>query len=568
VKKDDLLNKILERYETASQFRSEFEEKWKRYYRLYRSKSPAKDDMTKANLFIPEVFTTIETIMPRLVSGYLATSKPPVDLVGREIKDHQNAEATKALITYQYENLDFPIFLNDYVKPALLYGTSIAKVYWKHDPRSYDGPMLEVVDIFDFFIDPEARSIDDARFVIHRKMISMEELKERQKLGIYKNVDRIKHGEGTDQNRNPALDRDEVTARIEDIRDVELLEYWENDRVVVVANRDVILRDSANPFSHGKKPFVDINFITVPHEFYGIGIIEPLEGLQNELNTKRNQRLDNVNLIINRMWMMQSGAIDDIRQLRSRPGGVIVTNDINGLKPLPVDDVTTSSYNEEERVVRDIHNTSGINEFVRGNQVMGGNITATEVKIKSEQATTRLDYNLKMMSEKGIRKITQMVIQLNQQFIDMPKVIRIVGAEGVEYRKISLYEISGNFDVKVNPDPAGIGEEERLEKATTALQLLQNVKGANPAPLVRDILEKLGINEQIISEVFKAVEEQKEMATPSRKSGEPIDAPAAGGVPGTAVVSPEGLQGEGIIPEAAQLLMQSGLMDELVDEPM
>jgi hypothetical protein len=558
MKKTDLLNRILERYESAAQFRSEFEEKWKRYYRLYRSKSPARDDSTKANLFVPEIFTTIETIMPRLVSGYLATSKPPVDLVGREMRDHKNAEATKALITYQYENIDFPIFLNEYIKPALLYGTSVAKVYWKHDPGKFDGPMLEVVDIFDFFIDPEARSIDDARFVIHRKMISMEELKERQKSGIYKNVDKIRQGEGTDNNRNPVLEKDDITMRIEDVRDVELLEYWENDRVVVIANRDVILRDSPNPFSHGKKPFVDISFIAVPHEFYGIGVVEPLEGLQNELNVKRNQRLDNVNLIINRMWMMQSGSVDDLRQLRSRPGGVIVTNDINGLKPLPIDDVTASSYNEEERVIRDIHNTSGINEFVRGNQIIGGNITATEVKIKSEQATTRLDYNLKLMAEKGIRTITQMVIQLNQQFIDKPMVIRVVGSDGVNYRKISLHEISGNFDVKVNPDPAGIGEEERLQNATTALQILQNVRGADPVPLIKDIMEKLGVNERIISEVLKNVKSEE-------KSGESESSPvnklsaSVGQVPG------QDMQGMGITPDMLQALVQTGLLAENIE---
>ena len=33
-----------------------------------------------------------------------------------------------------------------------------------------------------------------------------------------------------------------------------------------------------------------------------LGEIEPIEYLQYELNDTRNQRMDNVNLIINRMW--------------------------------------------------------------------------------------------------------------------------------------------------------------------------------------------------------------------------------------------------------------------------
>ena len=77
---------------------------------------------------------------------------------------------------------------------------------------------------------------------------------------------------------------------------VELLEYWEDDRVVTIANRAVIIREAKNPFYHGKKPFVHIINNVVPHEFYGLGEVEPLERLQHELNAKRNQRLDAVNL--------------------------------------------------------------------------------------------------------------------------------------------------------------------------------------------------------------------------------------------------------------------------------
>ena len=57
-----------------------------------------------------------------------------------------------------------------------------------------------------------------------------------------------------------------------------------------------------------EKPFIKIVDTIDPHNFYGIGEIEPIEHLQHELNTIRNMRMDNINLIINRMWTVKNSA--------------------------------------------------------------------------------------------------------------------------------------------------------------------------------------------------------------------------------------------------------------------
>jgi hypothetical protein len=496
-----LLEKITEGFDKASDYRKAFEDRWKRYYGLYRSRAKPQDDETRANIFVPEVFTAIETLTPRLVSNFLNSSKPAIRVFGREESDMANAVSAEKLLAYQFEKMEMPLKLISFYKQALLYGTSVGKVYWDYRVRKgrngedvvvYDDPAFEVLDVFDFYIDPGATGIDDARYCIHRKFLSWEDLKKRESDGIYRNVEKLKNCGGYVESasvgdREPGDSSDPLEERT-----FEILEYWEDDRVVTVGERSVILRDVPNPFDHGKKPFVQMVFVPVPFEFYGIGVIEPIEGLQMELNTKRNQRLDNVNMVINRMWLLQRGAMDDLRQLYSRPGGVIVVNDINGLQPLPSPDVTSSSYNEEEKIKSDIQNTSGISDYIRG-MISSDKQTATEVRIKSEQGANRFDFNFKLMAEMGLKRIASLVIQLNQQFVESDRTIRIIGEKGADFRKITPAEIQGNFDLIPNVDPLRIQEMENRQQILTLYSTLINNPIIDKNALTKKLLESFDV---------------------------------------------------------------------------
>lgn len=498
---NDTLERVLKNFRRSASYRQDKEKQWKRYYRMYRCRAEAQQDQTRANLFIPEVFTTVETLLPRLVSRYLNTNRSIVEVLAREETDVENAKQVQMLLDYQFERMKLPFNLVAFYKQALLYGTSVGKVYWDYRTREddlgkvhvlYDDPVFEVLDLFDFFIDPDSMDIQDARYCIHRKYLSLKELEQRQKRGIYKNVDQLKAICTADSSSISPPAEERHNAIEPDDRDVEILEYWEDDRIVVVGGRKVVLRDEKNPFYHGQKPFVNIVFVPVPFEFYGIGVVEPIEGLQHEINTKRNQRLDNVNLILNRMWLIQRGAIDDLRQLRSRPGGVIIVNDMNGIQPLPAPDVTSSSYMEEDKIKMDIQNTTGVSDYIRG--VMSSERqTATEVQIKSEQSASRFEFNFRLMAEMGLKRIARMVIQLDQQFIRKERVIRILGDQGPVFNRVTPEQIVGNFDLIPSVDPSGIHEAEKKKQIMSVYSALAGNPSVNARALAKKILETFEI---------------------------------------------------------------------------
>src|SRR5205823_4458461 len=108
----------------------------------------------------------------------------------------------------------------------------------------------------------------------------------------------------------------------------EIMEVWTDDgRVMTMINRKAIVRAHENPFDHGEKPFVRIVDYLNEHEFWGSGEIESIEGLQDAINAITNQRVDNIRLTMNQMYGVNTRAIEDLRDLRSRPGGVVRVKD-------------------------------------------------------------------------------------------------------------------------------------------------------------------------------------------------------------------------------------------------
>ena len=121
-------------------------------------------------------------------------------------------------------------------------------------------------------------------------------------------------------------------------------------------------------------------------EPYGKGIIEMILDEQDEINEIRNQRVDNVNLIMNKMIAVFEKAIVSRKDLTSQPGGIIrlkdqITDDIRKvITPLEFPDISASSYKETMEIERQIQERTGANRVTMGssglirdtNQTLGG----------------------------------------------------------------------------------------------------------------------------------------------------------------------------------------------------
>ncbi len=573
MKKDELnstLTYVNDRFLAADNARDERRTAWNKSYQYYRGNNNDSED----EYFIPETYTSVETILPRLVSDFLNTRKSIVSVEGRNIEDHGKAEVVEALLGYSFQRDNLGIKLVDFYRQALIYGTAVGKVYWDYKPTTKkqlqmaqdefgsieyfhaethylekDDPCFEVIPIYDFYVDPAATSIADARYCVQRKLMTRKEIEELADLGVFDKdaVEELPEEGAGEEESGKRLDRsysnfttDEISGGIPG--KFEILEYWEDDRVIVVAERRYVLRDEENPYWHRKKPFVAATFSPLPFEFYGQGVPEVMEDLQKILNDLANSRLQNIKLVVNRMWLMAIGAVDK-RDLVSKPGGIIPVNSQEfdkAIRPLPTPDVTSSAYNEQEIIQQAIQNATGASDYVRGNASdISPNQTATEVMKKTEMASSRFAFVFRLMADQSIKEIARLFMSLLQQYMTEEKSIKILDKRVVEFRTITPIDIQGEFDFVPSVDPTHADEQERRDNLmqfyglTTQNPMLTQM--INFRKIVEEIAESLDIDAEALLNPEEQIQQEGQY-------GQQPGLPGAGAQDGGGVGNMQGME--------------------------
>lgn len=548
-------------FTAAEKARRSYETRWKRYYQLYRSHQEKKPGDWHHSIFVPVCFWIIETVTPRLVAQLPKFTAYPV---GPD--DQMAAKKMETLLDWAVDQSDLYVELVKAFKSALKYGTGIIKTYHRVDKRryrstktvtmpmtqqvqefmldpetgepmvdfdgqpmmttrevqvpgpsvsvpqkqtyvAYDGPAAECIDIFNFWVAPEAHDVDSARYVIHRVYKEMDYLKKKVKDGIYRLPENFTWDDITATDEDPAMER-LSSIGLGDMGDdptrkpVEILEFWTDDgRVITLVNRKAIFRVSENPFDHSEKPFVRVLDYVQEHEFWGVGEIEPLEGLQDLQNALVNTRLDNVRLVMNAMFAVNMNYIEDESDLESRPGGVIrlrgdlTPNEV--IQRIDLGDVTSSAFNEAEINERTIEKVSGVSAYQMGLDSPSYNNTATGVAIIQEQGASRFGLKAKMAELMGLRRLGRHYGSIIQQFTTEDRWIRLAGPEGqYVFQHFTPESLHGGLDYDIESESVTQTQMQRQNTKQTILQLMAQYNPAGVYAALDDLLDELGVRDK------------------------------------------------------------------------
>jgi len=499
--KEDPSTYIANLYLDIKQWRQPMEDRWKRFYKLYRSYRDPSSHPFKSNVFVPYIFSIVESLVPKML-GTVFNTRPIISIQPRKSEAINMSKLLESIVEYQLdeEQLEFFSKILEFFKETCIYGTSFMKVI----PRFNDDELvsfnfldLEPIDLFNIFPDYRAKSIRRMKHIIQLSYMDMDDLHHMGDQGFYKDVKEVEHLLEAQTNIDEAKRQRLASVGILDEygfdsqrKVVEVLEYWDKDKIYVVGARQVILKEEDNPFG-GLLPFIMARYIPVQHELYGIGIPEISETLQEELNTVRNQRMDNVNLIINRMFIANKYADIDFDQLVSYPGNVILTNDVDAIKPLDTRDITRSAYQEEEIIKQDIDNATGEYAYSRG-EAPERRETATGIVRLQQAANIRFDTVVKSLEFTVLRHIAKMFLWLDYHFLPPEQFAKIVGQiDFLKYNGEQFYTQEIDDVLKqYNFQPMG--------SATTAIkevriqQIMQAYKLFNQDPMINQLaLRKL-----------------------------------------------------------------------------
>lgn len=564
-----ILDIVTEDMERALKFQAPYFRKFANFYRLYNSVMLDSEKRPNgANLFIPYIYNIVETSIPKIL-GSVLDSKPFISYKPVGDLDLYKGEKMTMLVDFQLRQyMKAATRLYEIFKSSTMYGTAISKQIWKYETKTvtrrkmapitvemddgtmeetealqpqpetivtYDAPNMQNIPLEAFFFDPAYTDIDPSPWVCHEYWMELYELQAgaEGKDAVYKNVKSLTTAE---TQGGPLADRlMSTTPEQGNMRDgVRIWEYWTNDWKVMVANKTTVVQCIPNPYYHKKKPFVKWVLIPMPNEFYGKPPIEALEDLQAELNTTRSQRIDNVSLALNKMFIINRNAQVDTAQLVSRPNGWIEVDNVEeDIKEMTFSDVTSSAYKEEEIIKEDMDVTSGVHNYDRGQQGDRKD-TATVANLLTSASSERFKLQVMMMEEDPMNELGKQLAELNKQFLDGDVWVRITQDDGTSTAvPVSFEDIDTEYDII----SVGTAIEASVNKEVRQAQLVQLFNMASQLPEVN--------RPELVKAIFKEFDMkdiENLILTPEQQAAQmPVD--GAEQIPGMATTPGMGVGG-------------------------
>ena len=579
IKNRDIVEMVCDYVETIKSARSAREVAWDDCYKIYRLIHKHQTYIGRSNIFVPEGFEQVEAIAPRVLLSVISASQyfqvKPRGAFTSELK----AKIVGKTLEWQLQRAGFFWRLLNFVKQMAIYGRGRAKMYWKVQDRLYttmvgsnqvplvnpstgeiigvqngfvqekktridfSGPFFRTVDPFMLYDDPMGDCINgptSGAFEIEKIFCDMNHLKIGVDKGVYHLPDKLDTIPSIDVKEEMTTEQlDRAAASGADIRNFQakrgmrrwmLYEYWgrydldgdgyEEECVLTVLNKNLLIRAEANPFWHGKRPYIDCPYISLDGEIEGIGAIEPISGLQYELNDTHNQLMDNKTLINNCMWLMDENSKINPADLLMRPGGIVRTQEMDGLAALRPTDFTQAGFNGLALLKKQIQETNAVGQPMLGIP-SAGRQTATEFSGLVQEGSIRIGLVGKMIKERVLKEVLSMAHSMNEQLLDQ----RITIMLGGEPQNVERETVFGDYEMEA------LGVDDIGERSIKQQQLVSffSIAAQYTPQILPMIIKKIweGFNFKGTEDVDRVIEQMAPMLNQLSPAGSP--GAAAGG---------------------------------------
>jgi len=256
----------------------------------------------------------------------------------------------------------------------------------------------------------------------------------------------------------------------------------------------------------GERPYV-IGFSNLEaHKNYPDSIVGLASGTQQEANEINNQRRDNVALALNRRYIVKRSAMIDYTGLqRNVPGGVTETDDpINDIRIEAPQDVTQSSYQEQDRVNADFDELTGTfsSGSVQTNKNMNETVGGMELLAGDADALT--EYPLRTFVVTWVEPVLKQFIRLEQEHESDGALLNLIGEKLKLWQKHGIDRVTdewiqGTMNLEVNVGFGATNPQQRVQKIALGLQTIlglapQLAQKLDAQELATEVLGALGFS--------------------------------------------------------------------------
>lgn len=394
-----------------------------------------------------------------------------------------------------------------------------------------DYPVLYYISPYNMYIDPGAKTIDEARFIAERKLLNDKQIESQYKIyGItispemkkkfdnsvsnfidqydYESLKKRMPFYGMDMERNIVEDD---TFRIKDSTR-EVIELHTKDEITIFVNGIKLgTYKQIGPYESYK--FKVINFKRNPGTIYSLGtgyIVNPLQQMYDKIT---NLRLDNVTLTVNKVFLSETtmNIMGNSSRMKLRPGQIIKVQDIKSIEELQMTEIKESAYRETDVMFNLAQGATWVSNY------------ALWVQDKVERvagATDMLQGSLDSQVKPLIDSMTKVMWEVMKEFL----ILSLAYTDDSEFDKVLWQDnLLKNVDIDKIIEDYGfdfqIDSQQNKNQAVENQQLLDMLRmapmfvDATGKPLldVRDIVEKLWAGFGLDTDKLLSVEEFQNM---------------------------------------------------------
>ena len=454
----------------------------------------------------------------------------------------------------------------------------------QYAPEFVKVPKIEFCSIWDFYPDPNARSMDECEYVIQRHRMNRHQFKdlinrpyfskskieeclimgptyEKKSWESQIDLENNSYGE-IEKNRFEVLEYwgtvDAMTAREHGLEVSEDIEDLTEVQVNIWTCKGKVIRIVENPFKPFRIPYQAFAYENNPYQFFGIGVPENMDDAQQIMNGHARMAIDNLALAGNLVFDIDESALVNNQNMEVFPGKIfkrqagVPGQAIYGIK---FPNTATENMQMFDKFRQLADESTGIPSYSHGQTgVQSMTRTASGMSMLMGAASLNIKTVIKNIDDSLIKPLGESMFQWNMQFYE------------------GELPIIGDFEIKATGSSSLMRKEVRSQRLTMFLQTIQNPQIA-PFVRISEVIKELAYSldldpEEIINSKDEAEIHAKIIGYQNVNQGtsqQAIDPSQLAGMGQPAGVPPEGAgpdsTGNGEIPGGSDNPPMPGQME-------
>jgi len=354
-----------------------------------------------------------------------------------------------------------------------------------YNPLEVRVPRIEFVSCWDFYPDPNATTIEECEYVIHRHKMNRSQLRALRNMPYF-DEDSIRNaiqmGANYQEKDFESQLKDDSSYDDEAGTNFEVLEYWgimdaeyakevgidlpnnvddlDEVQVNVWTCGHYILRAVINPFTPYRIPYHSFPYERNPYNFFGIGVAENMDDSQQIMNGHARMAIDNLAMAGSLVFDVDESALVGGQSMEIYPGKIfrrqagMPGQAIHGLKfpntsqeNLMMFDKFRQLADEQTGIPSYSHGQTGVQSMTRTASGMSMLLGASSLNIKTV---------IKNLDDFLLRPLGEAYFQWNMQFLE------------------ANLDVKGDLEVKATGTNSLMQKEVRSQRLTMFLQTAQN----------------------------------------------------------------------------------------------